>query len=63
MSLALEVAQDDRNPVSVRQTAQFEVELKEFFEAFLRCFFAEIADWFEFGNIEWMEKTEAKFGP
>ncbi|MHB1562136.1 MAG: hypothetical protein ACYC61_32210 [Isosphaeraceae bacterium] len=35
---------------------RLKVLLKEFFEAFFRCFFADMADWFEFGEVEWLDK-------
>ncbi len=35
---------------------RLKVLLKEFFEAFFRCFFADMADWFEFSQITWLDK-------
>ncbi len=48
------MAESDRPP-DQDHDQRLKLLLKEFFEAFFRCFFAYMADWFEFGNIQWLD--------
>ncbi len=48
------MAESDRPP-DQDHDQRLKLLLKEFFEAFFRCFFADMADWFEFGNIQWLD--------